>query len=180
MDDHSKREVLEIFNMNKKDGIARFIISNRPPTRQWFTIFRKMMTWYITWLINTLFMLWNVKGDEFYMCAKVWFSAIIFTEVIANKPFSRDKPLNYLSSDLTRKRTLRERLSKSLGYKAASRHAKQPTSHFCSRHLWGQGSCCSPLSHLALLGVLTSVASYRWQYGRKTQIYTNNICILEH
>ena len=57
MDDHSKREVLEIFNMNKKDGIARFIISNRPPTGQWFTIFRKMMTWYITWLINTLFML---------------------------------------------------------------------------------------------------------------------------
>ena len=63
------------------------------------------------------------------MCDTVWFSAIIFTEVIANKPFSRYKPLNYLSSDLTQRHeyVLKERLSKSLGlessvpsYKAAN------------------------------------------------------------
>ena len=38
MDGHSKREVLEVFNMNykerKKDGIARFLFLNRPPTGQ--------------------------------------------------------------------------------------------------------------------------------------------------
>ena len=34
MDDHSKREVSEIFNMNKKDGIARFPFLNRPQTGQ--------------------------------------------------------------------------------------------------------------------------------------------------
>ena len=34
MDGHSKREVLEIFNMNKKDGIARFLFLTRPPTGQ--------------------------------------------------------------------------------------------------------------------------------------------------
>ena len=47
------------------------------------------------------------------MYAKIWYSAIIFTEVIANKPFSRDKPLNYLSGDLTQRHeyVLKERLS---------------------------------------------------------------------
>ena len=51
------------------------------------------------------------------MCGKIWYSAIIFTEVIANKPFSRDKPLNYLSGDLTQRHeyVLKERLLKSLG-----------------------------------------------------------------
>ena len=31
-DDHSKREVLEIFNMNQKNVIARFLFLNWPPT----------------------------------------------------------------------------------------------------------------------------------------------------
>ena len=55
------------------------------------------------------------------MCAKIWYSAIIFTEVIANKPFSRDKPLNYLSGDLTQRHeyVLKERLSKSLGLESS-------------------------------------------------------------
>ena len=38
-DGHSKREVLEIFNMNQKNAIARFLFLNRPPISQWFTIF---------------------------------------------------------------------------------------------------------------------------------------------
>ena len=39
MDGHSKREVLEIFNMNKKNAIARFRFLNPPPICQLFTIF---------------------------------------------------------------------------------------------------------------------------------------------
>ena len=34
MDGHSKREMLEIFNMNKKKVIARFLFLNRPPIGQ--------------------------------------------------------------------------------------------------------------------------------------------------
>ena len=39
MDGHSKREVLELFNMNKKNAIARFLFLNPPPICQLFTIF---------------------------------------------------------------------------------------------------------------------------------------------
>ena len=34
MDSHSKREVLEIFSMNKKNVITRFVFLNRPPIAQ--------------------------------------------------------------------------------------------------------------------------------------------------
>ena len=34
MDGHTKREVLEILNMNKKNVIARFLFLNRPPIGQ--------------------------------------------------------------------------------------------------------------------------------------------------
>ena len=34
MDGHSKREMLQIFNMNKKKVIARFLFLNRPPIGQ--------------------------------------------------------------------------------------------------------------------------------------------------
>ena len=34
MDGHSKREVLEIFNMNKKNAIGRFLFWNRQPIGQ--------------------------------------------------------------------------------------------------------------------------------------------------
>ena len=34
MDGHSKREVLQIFTMNKKNVIARFLFLNRPPIGQ--------------------------------------------------------------------------------------------------------------------------------------------------
>ena len=48
-----------------------------------------MMTSYITWLINTDYLRYKMLKAMSSMCAKFWFSAIIFTEVIANKPFSR-------------------------------------------------------------------------------------------
>ena len=34
MDGHSKREVLEIINMNSKNVIARFLFLNQPPNGQ--------------------------------------------------------------------------------------------------------------------------------------------------
>ena len=43
---HSKRKVntLEIFNVNKKNVIARFLFLNPPPICQLFRIFSKMVT----------------------------------------------------------------------------------------------------------------------------------------
>ena len=35
-------------------------------------------------LLNTMFILQNFKDDEFFMCAKFWFNAIIYAKVIAN------------------------------------------------------------------------------------------------
>ena len=64
MDGHSKREVLKIFNMNKKnDVIAPFLFFNRPPICQLYKIVCEI----VTWLINTMFILY----------AKFWFSSII-------------------------------------------------------------------------------------------------------
>ena len=50
MDGHSKREVLEIFNMDKK-------------IYQIFTIFSKMVTWHIMWL--TFIFVCNFEFDPF-------------------------------------------------------------------------------------------------------------------
>ena len=36
----------------------------------------------------------NVKNGEFFMCAKFWFSTIIYAEFIANNSFSTGKPLS--------------------------------------------------------------------------------------
>ena len=47
MDGHSKREGLEIFNMDKKIYITRFLLLNQLPICQIFTIFSKMVTWHI-------------------------------------------------------------------------------------------------------------------------------------
>ena len=54
---HSKREVLEIFNINKNNGIGRYLFWNRQPIGQWFAIFSKLVTWHIMWLIYTIFIL---------------------------------------------------------------------------------------------------------------------------
>ena len=46
-----------------------------------------MITSYITWLINTDYLRYKMLKAMSTMCAKFWFSAIIFTEVIANNHF---------------------------------------------------------------------------------------------
>ena len=43
MDSHSKREVLEIFNMNEENGIARFLLLNPPPISQLPTILSEVV-----------------------------------------------------------------------------------------------------------------------------------------
>ena len=68
MDGHSKREVLEIFNMNKKNVVARFLSSNRHQMVDNLRLFERRDV---------------LKGDNFFMFAKFWFSAIIYAEVIA-------------------------------------------------------------------------------------------------
>ena len=81
--------------MNEKNAMAWFLFLNPPPICQLFRTFRKMVTWHVTWPINTLFILWNVKNDGFFMCAKYWFRSIICAEVfIARKSFSASKPLD--------------------------------------------------------------------------------------
>ena len=44
MHGHSKREVLEIFNMNQKNIIARILFLSRPAIGQFFTIFSQKVT----------------------------------------------------------------------------------------------------------------------------------------
>ena len=45
MDGHSKRELLEISNMNEENGTARFFfLLNPPPISQLFKIFCKIVT----------------------------------------------------------------------------------------------------------------------------------------
>ena len=68
MDGHSKREVLEIFNMNKKNVVARFLSLNRHQMVDNLRLFERRDV---------------LKGDNFFMFAKFWFSAIIYVEVIA-------------------------------------------------------------------------------------------------
>ena len=86
---------LRIFNMNEKNVIARFLFLN-PPPRQLFKIFSKMVRDISRdLLLNTIFRIENVKDDEFFMCAKFWFSSIICAEVLANKSFSKGKSIRF-------------------------------------------------------------------------------------
>ena len=68
MDGHSKREVLEIFNMNKKNVVHRFLSLNRHQMVDNLRLFERRDV---------------LKCDNFFMFAKFWFSAIIYVEVIA-------------------------------------------------------------------------------------------------
>ena len=36
-----------------------------------------------------------LKAVSSFLSSNFWFSAIIYTEVVANKPFSTDKPLDF-------------------------------------------------------------------------------------
>ena len=83
----SKRQVLEIFNMNYKNVITRFLFLNQPP------ISHQHLTYLLTYQHNIYTL--NVKENEFFMCAKFIFSAIIYAKVIGNNSFSTgDKPLS--------------------------------------------------------------------------------------
>ena len=55
MDSHSKSEVLEIFNMTKKNFIAWFLFLKPSPIWQLLKIFSKVVRWPITWLNSTIF-----------------------------------------------------------------------------------------------------------------------------
>ena len=52
--------------------------------------------WDIMWFINTMFyfkMLIKDDDHDFFMCGKFWISYIICAEAIANKSFSKGKPI---------------------------------------------------------------------------------------
>ena len=69
---HSKREVLEIFNMNEENGIAQFLLLNPPPISQLFTIFskvvadisRNLLTQYSVKMLRTVSSLWVLHFDS--------------------------------------------------------------------------------------------------------------------
>ena len=87
MDSHSKREVLEMFNINEKIVVAWFLSLNSSPIFQLFKIFRKKI-WSrdISRDLSTQHLYFMLKTMSFFfMCTKFWFPSILFTEVIANK-----------------------------------------------------------------------------------------------
>ena len=75
MDGHSKREVLEIFDMDKKN-IYYSISSLKPATNlSWiFTIFSKMVTWHIMWL--TFIFVYIFEFYPFYLWILILFYSI--------------------------------------------------------------------------------------------------------
>ena len=86
MDSHSKREVLEMFNINEKIVIAWFLSLNSLPIFQLFKIFRKKI-WSrdISRDLSTQHLYFMLKTMSFFMGTKFWYPSILFTEVIANK-----------------------------------------------------------------------------------------------
>ena len=70
---HSKREVLEIFNMNKKNVIAGFLFFNPPPICQLFVIFSRMVPWYITTYKHNIYTFKFLRMEFFvFICAKFY------------------------------------------------------------------------------------------------------------
>ena len=70
---HSKREVLEIFNMNKKNVIAGFLFFNPPPICQLFVIFSRMVPWYITTYKHNIYTFKFLSMEFFvFICAKFY------------------------------------------------------------------------------------------------------------
>ena len=59
MDGHSKSEVLKIFNMNKKNAIARFLFLNPPPICQLVTIFSQ--NGHVTYLVTYWHNIYTIK-----------------------------------------------------------------------------------------------------------------------
>ena len=57
---HFKREVLELINMNEKNVMLAFFL-NSPPICQLLNFFNEKVTWQITWLVNTIFILYLIR-----------------------------------------------------------------------------------------------------------------------
>ena len=112
MDGHSKREMLEIFNMNKKKVIARFLF--KKTGHLLVNNLRLFVKWSCDisrdWLAQYLYFK-MLKAMSSFLCSKFWFSAIIYADVVANKPFSTDKPLDCSQSLIFIVRSLRYRAS---------------------------------------------------------------------
>ena len=92
---HSKREVLEIFNMNKKNVIAGFLFFNPPPICQLFVIFSRMVPWYITTYKHNIYTFKFLKewSSLLLFVPNFIFSSTIGAEGIANKLFFTGKPI---------------------------------------------------------------------------------------
>ena len=94
MDDHSKREGLEIFNLYQKSVFVWCFLLKPSATCQMFAFFTKTITWHVTWSTALLIMLRNVKDNKIFLSAKFQFSVIQFVKVMLNKPFFPLKALN--------------------------------------------------------------------------------------
>ena len=91
MDTLLKGEMLEIFNMCEKNVIAWFVFIIQPPICRLLKIFRKVVTWHITWLINTILYLYlKMLRMTSSLFVPNFESA---AELIANKSFSTVKPV---------------------------------------------------------------------------------------
>ena len=91
MDTLLKCEMFEIFNMNEKNVIAWFVFIIPPPICRLLKIFRKVVTWHITWLINTILYLYlKMLRMTNSLFVPNFESA---AEVIANKSLSTVKPV---------------------------------------------------------------------------------------
>ena len=86
-----KCEMFEIFNMNDKNVIAWFVFIIPPPICRLLRFFRKVVTWHITWLINTILYLYlKMLRMTNSLFVPNFESA---AEVIANKSLSTVKPV---------------------------------------------------------------------------------------
>ena len=94
MDSHSKHEVLEIFNMNKKNVFAGFLFLNPPPICQLFAIFSRMVPWYITTYKHNIYTFKFLRMEFFiFIWPNFIFNSTICAEGIANKSFFTGKPI---------------------------------------------------------------------------------------
>ena len=95
MDSHSKREVLEIFNMIKKNVIAGFLFLNPPAICQLFAIFSTMVPWYITTYKHNIYIFKFLRMEFFiFIVPNFTFSSTICAEGITNKSFFTGKPIH--------------------------------------------------------------------------------------
>ena len=88
---HSKREGMEIMGLHLKSCFIWCFLLNPLAILQICDIFRKSVTWHVTWAYKMPLSLKNVKDGEICSCAKFRFNVIIVARNIANKHFSLKK-----------------------------------------------------------------------------------------